>query len=566
MNRQPGRKQPDSHNGWTDKRGPAKSRHDGWLSQRQGGSLLSMSDLPTGAVTLLFTDIEGSTRLVRQLRDRYAQLLAEHQHLLRAAFAKHEGHEIDTQGDAFFYAFGSANEAVQAAVEGQQALSSHVWPEQTAVRVRIGVHSARATPVGGRYTGLAVHRASRICSAGHGGQVLVSQATQSLLEDEEEELAASLIDLGEHRLKDIERPVRLYQVPVPGLPSRFPPPRGEAPPSDALESTLAPPPWRRRRWLAAAALAVAAVIAALFLTTRGSGSGLGQVDPNHVGVIDPATNEIVDQVQVGIRPGPVAVEGGTAWVGNLDDRTLTKIDVKQRTSSGTFPLDNRTPTGIAVGAGSVWIAHGAVGKLAQVDPQFGQVAETIDIAGEAVNASSAAVTVGEGSVWAVFADSTVARVDPAAVTVVGRTFAGSAPAGVVVHSGYVWVVNTESATAQRYQPSTFEEGALGTPTSVGQRPTAIAAGEGAVWVANTGSDTVTRIDPGTPPTTEPIRVGDGPAAVAVGAGAVWVANAGDGTVSRIDPQTYEVEMIETGNAPSGIAVGDGFVWVSVQAP
>jgi YVTN family beta-propeller protein len=525
-----------------------------------------MAELPSGAVTFLFTDIEGSTRLVRQLRDRYGEVLAEHQRLLREAFSKHNGHEIDTQGDAFFYAFGSAYEAVQAAAEGQQALSGHAWPEQTAVRVRIGIHSARATPVEGRYTGLAVHRASRICSAGHGGQVLVSQATQSLLEDEEEELAASLVDLGEHRLKDIERPVRLYQVAVPELPSQFPAPRGEVPPSDALEPEL-PPPWRHPRWLAAAALAVAAVIAALFLTTRGSGSGLGQVDPNHVGVIDPATNEIVDQVQVGIRPGPIAVGPGTVWVGNLDDRTLTKIDAKQRSSSGTFSLDNRTPTGIAVGAGSVWVAHGAVGKLAQVDPQFGQVAATIDIAGEALGTVNGTVTVGEGSVWAVYGDSTVARVDPAAMTVVGRTFAGAAPAGVVVQSGYVWVVNTDSATVQRYQPSTFEEGPLGSPTSVGQRPTAIAAGEGAVWVVNTGSDTVTRIDPGTPPTTEAIRVGDSPVAIAVGAGAVWVANAGDGTVSRIDPRSYEVvKTIKTGNAPAGVAVGGGFVWVSVQAP
>jgi YVTN family beta-propeller protein len=526
-----------------------------------------MADLPSGAVTFVFTDIEGSTRLVRQLRDRYGEVLAEHQRLLREAFSKHNGHEIDTQGDAFFYAFGTAYEAVQASAEGQQALTGHAWPEETAVRVRIGVHSARATPVEGRYTGLAVHRASRICSAGHGGQVLVSQTTQSLLEDEEEKLAASLVDLGEHRLKDIDRPVRLYQLAVPGLPSQFPPPRGEAPPSDAIEPTLPPQVWRRPRWLAAAGLAVVAVIAVFFLTTRGSGGGLGHVDPNHLGVIDPATNEIVDQIQVGIRPGPVAVGPDTVWVGNLDDRTLTKIDAKQRASSGTFSLDNRTPTGIAVGAGSVWVAHGAIGKLAQVDPQFGQVAGTIDIAGEALGTTNGAVTVGEGSVWAVYGDSTIARVDPASMTVVGRTFAGAAPAGVVVQSGYVWVVNTDGATVQRYQPSTFEEGPLGSPTSVGQRPTAIAAGEGAVWVVNTGSDTVTRIDPGTPPTTEAIRVGDGPAAIAVGAGAVWVANAADGTVSRIDPRSYEVvKVIETGNAPWGIAVGDGFVWVSVQAP
>jgi YVTN family beta-propeller protein len=526
-----------------------------------------MTDLPSGAVTFVFTDIEGSTRLVRQLRDRYGEVLTEHQRMLREAFSKHGGHEIDTQGDAFFYAFGTAYEAIQAAVEGQRALGGHLWPDQIAVRVRVGIHSARATPVDGRYTGLAVHRASRICSAGHGGQILVSQATHSLLEDEEEELAASLVDLGEHRLKDIERPVRLYQVAIPGLPAQFPAPRGETPGIDALAPTLPPPLWRRRGSLVAAVLAVAALIAAIFLATRGSGGGLGHVEPNHVGVIDPATNKIVGEVQVGIRPGPVAVGPGTVWVGNLDDRTLTKVDAKQRTSSGTFPLDSRTPTGIAVGAGSVWVALGALGKLAHVDPQFGQVTKTINIAGEALGTANGAVTVGEGSAWAVYGDSTVARVNPSSVTVVGRTFAGAAPAGVAVQSGYVWVVNTESATVQRYQPSTFEEGPLGSPTTVGRRPTAIAAGEGALWVANTGSDTVTRIDPGTPPTTEAIRVGDGPVAVAVGEGAVWVANAGDGTVSRIDPRTYEVvATIETRNAPSGIAVGDGFVWVSVQAP
>jgi YVTN family beta-propeller protein len=216
----------------------------------------------------------------------------------------------------------------------------------------------------------------------------------------------------------------------------------------------------------------------------------------------------------------------------------------------------------------VWVAHGALGKLSQVDEQFGQVAETIDVAGEALGTSNGAVTFGEGSVWAVYGDSTLARVDPTTVKILGRTFASAVPAGIATFAGYVWVVNTDSANVQRFQPSTFESGPLGAPTTVGQRPTAIAAGEGALWVANSGSDTVTRVDTGTPPTTETIDVGDGPVAIDVGAGAVWVANAGDGTVWRIDPKPpYRVvEKIKTGNAPYGIAVGDGLVWVSVQAP
>ncbi len=144
-----------------------------------------MPELPTGAVTFLFTDIEGSTRLLKQLRERYAEVLAEHERILRDAFAAHGGYEVDTQGDSFFIAFSSAREGVLAAVEGQVALLSHAWPDGVEVKVRMGLHTGQAVTTTGRYTGLAVHRAARIGAAGHGGQVLVSQATQTPLEDED---------------------------------------------------------------------------------------------------------------------------------------------------------------------------------------------------------------------------------------------------------------------------------------------------------------------------------------------------------------------------------------------
>src|SRR5262245_56200974 len=178
-----------------------------------------MDDLPRGAVTFLFTDIEGSTRLVKQLRGDYGEVLAAHQQMLREAFDKHGGHEIDTQGDAFFVAFASAREAVLAAVEGQRALSGYPWPNGASVKVRMGIHTGQAAPVDGRYTGLAVHRAARICAAGHGGQVLVSQATETLLEDEEEDLSVVFLDLGEQRLKDLNRQVHLNLLFEPALPS-----------------------------------------------------------------------------------------------------------------------------------------------------------------------------------------------------------------------------------------------------------------------------------------------------------------------------------------------------------
>ncbi|HEV2253485.1 MAG TPA: adenylate/guanylate cyclase domain-containing protein [Streptosporangiaceae bacterium] len=178
-----------------------------------------MSEFPSGAVTFLFSDIEGSTRLVKALRERYARVLAEHRQLVRAAIAGHGGHEVDTQGDAFFVVFGEAEQAVRCALEVQRSLAAHDWPAGAQVRVRMGIHTGHCVPADGAYTGLAVHRAARICAAARGGQVLISQATQTLVEDEEEgeERGFTLADLGEHRLKDLDRPVRLFQLAAAGL-------------------------------------------------------------------------------------------------------------------------------------------------------------------------------------------------------------------------------------------------------------------------------------------------------------------------------------------------------------
>jgi YVTN family beta-propeller protein len=524
-----------------------------------------MAELPSGAITFLFTDIEGSTRLLKLLRERYSEVLAEHQRLLRAAFAAHGGHEVDTQGDSFFVAFASAREALLAAVEGQLALLSHSWPDGVQVKVRMGLHTGHAVAAEGRYTGLAVHRAARIGAAGHGGQVLVSQATQTLLEDEEEDLHIFLRDLDEQRLKDLDRPVRLYQAVAHGLSETFPPLRGEAELPPAAEAALRPPLWRRPAALAGVVIALATVLVAVgLLATRDSSGGLSSVRTNHLGLIDPETNQIVAEVPVGIRPGPVAAGAGSVWVGNLDDRTLTRIDSVQRAASATISLDRRTPTGIAVGEGAVWVAHGRSGQLSRVDPQFNQLGETIDVAAQGL-AQQGAVAVGAGSVWAAYGDSTLARIDPAQVRVVASAFAGGAPASLVVARGSVWVANSGESTVSRFDPTTLEEGPLRT-ISVGSRPTGIAYSAEAIWVANAGDDTVTRIDPSTNSTTT-ISVGSEPVAVAVGAGAVWVSNRADRTVSRIEPATNDVvRTIAVESAPAGIAVADGFVWFAVEAP
>jgi predicted ATPase/class 3 adenylate cyclase len=157
--------------------------------------------LPSGTVTFLFTDIEGSTRLLRELGEQYADVLAEHNRLLRGAFSRHGGLEVGTQGDSFFVAFADAGSAVAAARDVQAALAGGP------VRVRIGVHTGEAVVTDEGYVGIDVHRAARIMSAGHGGQVLLSETTWQLLGEDRE-----LVDLGEHRLKDLGAPHRLFQL------------------------------------------------------------------------------------------------------------------------------------------------------------------------------------------------------------------------------------------------------------------------------------------------------------------------------------------------------------------
>jgi predicted ATPase/class 3 adenylate cyclase len=181
-----------------------------------------MRALPTGTVTFLFTDIEGSTRLLQRLGEEYARVLGEHQALLRAAWAAHGGAEVDTAGDGFFVAFPSAPAAVAAAAQATSALAAHPWPEGGALRVRVGLHTGTPLLAGERYVGLDVHRAARIAAAGHGGQILLSQTTHDLAAHLLP-VGATLRDLGVHRLKDLQDAERLYQLVLPDLPSNFPP-------------------------------------------------------------------------------------------------------------------------------------------------------------------------------------------------------------------------------------------------------------------------------------------------------------------------------------------------------
>jgi predicted ATPase/class 3 adenylate cyclase len=183
-----------------------------------------VTQLPSGTVTFLFTDIEGSTLLLRNLGDRYAEVLRDHGVIIKAALERQGGTELGTEGDSFFAVFGSPGAAIRAVVEAQRALDAHDWPEGARVRVRMGLHTGEGTPMGEGYVGLDVHRAARVGDAGHGGQVLLSGVTEALVRHSLPD-GVELVDLGEHRLKDLPHPERLFQLKIDGLPEEFPAPR-----------------------------------------------------------------------------------------------------------------------------------------------------------------------------------------------------------------------------------------------------------------------------------------------------------------------------------------------------
>lgn len=181
--------------------------------------------VPSGTVTFLFTDIEGSTHLLQELGDeRFAKVLSDHRRLLRDAFQKWHGRELESQGDGFLVAFSKATDAVMAAVEAQTSIATHQWSEETLLRIRVGIHTGEPVSLAEGYAGLDVHEAARICAAAHGGQILISQATRELIVDEFRD-RLYLKDLGEHRLKDLRHPVRLFQIVAAELHSDFPPVR-----------------------------------------------------------------------------------------------------------------------------------------------------------------------------------------------------------------------------------------------------------------------------------------------------------------------------------------------------
>jgi YVTN family beta-propeller protein len=520
-----------------------------------------MAGPATATVTLLFTDVEGSTRLLRQLRGTYGDVLAEHHRLLREAFERHGGQEVDTQGDSFFVAFTRATDAVLAAVDAQRALATHSWPDGAELRVRMGIHTGSAMVRENRFVGMAVHRAARICTAGHGGQILLSETTRNLLEDEEEEVvpAVELRDLGPQTLKDFERPVRLYQAVVPGLPSEFPPPRTAdraGAPAGRDGTGLArriPHHWRLAA-LAGIALTLIVPIV-VFVASRGH-SALTTVAANGVGIVD--GGKLVAAGSIRGSPTDAASGAGSVWVTSTDDQTVARVDPATGDVRETIKAGSGA-SGVAADEHGVWVTNSLDGNVTRIDPKSNAAVDTID-----VGAGPVAVALGHTSVWVANRDGqTLWRLDDRTGDIRARIPVGPGPRAVTVDRRAVWVADEVRDALYRVDP---KQNRVVDVINVGTGPTSVVVGFGSVWVANNLDGTVSRIDPGRDAVVETISVGDGPRALAVGPDGIWVSDEFDGTLRMIDPDTNGVTRnIEVGERPTGVAAVGSKIIVVVRA-
>jgi YVTN family beta-propeller protein len=500
-----------------------------------------------GIRTFLIADLRGYTRFTQEHGDEKAgALAARFAELAREAVAGRNGEVLELRGDEALCVFNSARQALRAAVDFQvRSRASTDDGIALPLGIGIGLDAGEAVPVEGGYRGGALNLAARLCALAKPGEILASETVVGLAGRLD---SVRFVARRPVRLKGIERPVRATEVaPTEPLPPLSPPAR-----KHRLES----------RWLVAGTVVAIALLGALvglgIARTTGQ-KWLGAVHPNAVGVIDPDAGRIANEVAVGSGPRAVAVGGGSLWVTNSVDDTVSRIDPQTRNIQ-TIPV-GASPTAIAFGEGFVWVANDQDRTVSQISPEANRVVQVIPVGN-----GPRAIAAGAGSVWvANGVDGTISRIDPVTGAAPKTVPVGPNPSGIVVVGRTIWVTSEAAGTVSELDASS---NAIVRTVSVGNGPSAIANGEGAIWVTNAQDSTVSRIDPRTGSVTEAVPTGRNPRALAVGLGAVWVANADDGTVTEIDATSRRVaKTISIESSPTAVAVAAGSVWTgSVSTP
>ena len=486
---------------------------------------------------MLFSDVQGSTRLTQKLGEEWPPVLATFRALMREAIDASDGTINATEGDSFFATFANTDAAARAATAAQRAIRAEAWPDEVGVlEVRMGVHVGIARHTDGHLVGIEVHRAARIAALAHGGQVLVSAPVQGELDAEHE-----CEDLGSHPLKDFDDPERLFHLRVDERhASDFPPPRVEAPPG------------MRRREAIAGVLALAA-IAGLVAVLVSRGDDRVPPGPNTAVAIDPASLEVTHRVRVGDSPTAVAVAAGGAWVLNGNDETLSLVDAERGEVVRTVAIPG-APSDITADRGVLWLVTRRP-DLVRIDPVSARVAERVRLARPRGLAPATAfppgfVAAADGVVWA--SDGAwLWRVSGRAPRRIERH---AAPVrGPLAIDTSLWI-----GSLVELDRTTFR---VRRRLGLGDRAQDVASGHGAIWIADATRRSVIRIDPRTGRSTRVEAVGGVPSGIAVDDRAVWV-SVQSGLVVRLDPRTGATTgRVGVGGTPRGVASGEGRVWV-----
>jgi YVTN family beta-propeller protein len=501
---------------------------------------------PTDAAvrTFLIADVRGYTRFTQEQGDEAAgELAAAFAELAREAVVSCGGEVIELRGDEALSVFGSARQALRAAVELQtrfrrRTANGPAFP----LPIGIGLDAGEAVPVEGGYRGGPLNTAARLCSLAGPGEILATDTVVKLARRLE---GIRFVARRPVRLKGLDEAVRVIEV-VPETPL---PPLPEVPARKRPRIT--------RGGLAVAAvagLALVAAMVALALTRSGGPDFLPRLDANSIGIIDAEAVGITEQLTIGSKPSAIAAGGGFVWVASEADGTVSRIDPTSRRVR-TFDV-GQSATGLAYGSRSLWVTNGEERTLVQINPDALSVVQPI-----AVENGPGPVAVGEDAVWvANTIDGTVSRIDLARGEAAEPVPVGPNPAGIAVGMGAVWVTSQAGGSVLRLDPGSGEVvGAV----AVGNGPTGVAVGEGSLWVANRQDGTVSRIDPASNSVAATIPVGASPTGIAAGNRAIWVANEGDGTIARIDPDADRVdETIPVESSPSALALAKGAVWAT----
>ena len=310
--------------------------------------------------------------------------------------------------------------------------------------------------------------------------------------------------------------------------------------------------------MTAMTLAVTAAVVAGVVTTRGSEMH-ATVAVNSIVALDPS-GSIATTVPVGARPVAITSGGGSLWVANLDDQSVTRVDMSSRQAVRTIPIGG-APAALAATRGGVWVTDGA-GDVSKIDPRYDRVTARRSLAayGSFIGGTVRPTLAAFGSIWIVSPDGYVWRIDTDSARTVGSVGVGNSPSAIADGAGSIWVTNSADGTVTRIDPTTL----VATTIPVGHGPAAVAVNAAGAWIANSGDNVVVRVDTGTNAVAGSTRVGNGPTAVLATPTALWVANGRDGTVMRLDPRSGKVNKeIRVGGTPDALAFAPGQVWVAV---